>query len=297
MKLPKITNKQSEIIELLYRYRFLDRIQIQALLGHKDKKTINLWLRDLKAKQYIDWIYSPDDFALKTKPAIYFLSINGIRHLKTITWTDSEDTTKPYYPIEQLRKRYKEATRSQSYVERCLLLADCSLGFKQPSAMTNTSKSTNTNIPTSTIHYDITTQADYIDEDNEYHFLTDGDLESQLGPQLVVSKHRGKKTTANYLLEAFDANLPRYRMKQRLKQYVTFLTEGDWEAAREDDDPMPTILLICPRTSDLIYAKRLTRGILGELYDDERKKIHIRFAAMQNLRTRGVMAPEIWDEA
>ena len=40
MKLPKITTKQEEILALLYRYRFLNRIQIQTLMHHKDHKTI-----------------------------------------------------------------------------------------------------------------------------------------------------------------------------------------------------------------------------------------------------------------
>ena len=81
MKLPKLTMKQQEILELLYRYRFLNRIQIQTLMGHKDRKTISLWLRVLRQKQYIEWIYSTD-FAERTKPAIYYLGLNGIRFLK-----------------------------------------------------------------------------------------------------------------------------------------------------------------------------------------------------------------------
>ena len=71
-ELPKLTKKQQEILRLLYNFRFLNRIQIQALLKHKDPKTINLWLRDLRAKGYVEWIYSTH-FAEKTKPAIYYL--------------------------------------------------------------------------------------------------------------------------------------------------------------------------------------------------------------------------------
>ena len=71
-ELAKITKKQQAILKLLYRFRFLNRIQIQALLGHKDPKTVNLWLRDLRAKGYLEWIYSTH-FAEKTKPAVYYL--------------------------------------------------------------------------------------------------------------------------------------------------------------------------------------------------------------------------------
>lgn len=76
-ELPKLTKRQQAILKLLYRFRFLNRIQIQAFLGHKDPKTINLWLRDLRAKGYVEWIYSTH-FAEKTKPAIYYLTLNGV---------------------------------------------------------------------------------------------------------------------------------------------------------------------------------------------------------------------------
>ena len=55
--LSKLTNKQKEILKLIYQYRFLNRIQIQALMGHKDYKTINVWLKDLRQNGYVEWIY------------------------------------------------------------------------------------------------------------------------------------------------------------------------------------------------------------------------------------------------
>src|SRR5690348_2136007 len=104
-ELPKLTKKQSEILRLLYRFRFLNRIQIQAFLEHKDPKTINLWLRDLRAKGYVEWIYSTH-FAEKTKPAIYYLALNGVRHLRTLTRKTKDDDDKPVtlplYPPEEL---------------------------------------------------------------------------------------------------------------------------------------------------------------------------------------------------
>ena len=60
-QIPKITRKQREILDLIYSHRFLTRIQIQAFLKHKDKKTINLWLKDLRSKNYINWIYDKDN--------------------------------------------------------------------------------------------------------------------------------------------------------------------------------------------------------------------------------------------
>jgi hypothetical protein len=282
MNLPKITKKQQEILTLLYKYRFLNRIQIQAFLNHKDKKTINLWLRDLKEKQYVEWIYSTH-FAEKTKPAVYYISLNGVRWLKRQTRIDEDGDELYLYPPEEVRKRYREKDRSQAYIDRCLLLADCCVDFivkgrSDPS-----------------LHYAISTQTEYVDEDSEFNFLVDSDLESQLGPQLVIAKRKDKATT-NFLLEAFDANLPRYRMSKRLKQYVKFLSEGDWEANRDDDDSLLIVLLVCPRLTDLIYAKRRTRGLLKELWDDDRENVHIRFATADKVKGKGATAV-IWEEA
>ena len=78
-----ITTKQEDILQLLYVYRFLDRKQRQLAMNHTDKRRVLAWLKDLREKHYVEWIYSTD-FAEKTKPAIYYLSLNGVRYLKTL---------------------------------------------------------------------------------------------------------------------------------------------------------------------------------------------------------------------
>lgn len=282
MKIPTITNKQKEILALLYKYRFLNRIQIQALLNHKDKKTINVWLRDLKDKQYVEWIYSTH-FAEKTKPAVYYIGLNGVRWLKQQMYIDDKGAERHRYPLEEVRKRYRESGRSQAYVDRCVLLAGycTSLLAKER------------NNPD--LRYTLTTQTEYLDKKNEFNFLLDDNLESQLGPQLIITKrekHAKGDATTIFLVEVFDTNLPRYRVSKRLTQYVRFLTEGEWEAERDDD--LPVILLVCPRLSELIYAKRRTRRLRKDLLDDERKNVDIRFATVDDLRQTGATG-DIWE--
>ena len=58
-------------------------LHIQKALNHKDKRRVQAWLKDLREKHYVEWIYSTD-FIEKTKPAIYYLGINGIRYLKSL---------------------------------------------------------------------------------------------------------------------------------------------------------------------------------------------------------------------
>ena len=67
-----ITKKQLEIITLLYRFRFLNRLQIQKLLNQKQKNRINYWLKDLYDKKIIGRNYSKK-FGDNIKPAVYYL--------------------------------------------------------------------------------------------------------------------------------------------------------------------------------------------------------------------------------
>jgi hypothetical protein len=119
MKLPKITSRERELLDLVYSYRFMTRSQIQVFIGHTDKRRISAWLKNLREKEYLDWIYDPKDFYAKTRPAVYHLGINGVRHYLELAREQG------IHPVEEVRKRYREASRSRSYIDRCLLIADC----------------------------------------------------------------------------------------------------------------------------------------------------------------------------
>ena len=41
------SDKQMDILELVYKFRFINRKQIQYLMGHKDARRINASLKDL----------------------------------------------------------------------------------------------------------------------------------------------------------------------------------------------------------------------------------------------------------
>ena len=274
MKLPKITAKQEEIIQLLYTYRYLDRIQLQQALNHKDKHRVLAWLKDLREKHYVEWIYSTD-FLEKTKPAIYYLGLNGVRYLKTQEWDD--DT--PIYPLEELRKRYKDDNRSRAFIDRSLLVASCCLSLKAANSdKASTSKAGYTWIP----------EAAYIDPEHDYHFLAEHEI---LRPSLCIVKRNSRGgVAANYLLEIFDPSLPRYRMRYRLKNYVTYLDDQEWEA----DDVQPIILLVCPTITELIYAKRATKKLIDDTYAEE-GELRMRFTTTEILAKEGVMT-KIWEE-
>lgn len=236
-------------------------------MSHKDYKTINLWLRDLKEKHYVEWIYSTD-FAERTKPGVYYLGLNGIRLLSS-----TGD-----YPAGELRKRYRESSHSEGFRLRCMLLADCCIDLWTKSS--------------DEVLYSFLTQTDYMSPGSEYHFLAD---EESIRPQLCYTEQavtaEGPITTT-YLLEVFDATLPQYRIRNRLKQYVEYLEDDDdWENGR-DGEPLPTIRLVCPRVTDLIYAKRRSRKLIEDIWEPE--DIHIQLTTFDKIKSAGISG-DIWE--
>jgi hypothetical protein len=262
--LPTITTKQQEILKLIYRYRFLNRTHIQALLGHKDKRRIISWLKDLREKQYVDWHYNATDFIAKSKPAIYYLALNGIRYLRELG----------VYPDEELRKRYKEPGRTQVFIDRCLLVADCCIVLRAKSS--------------DELQYAWVLAADYADPESEYVFL------NELKPHLCFIKQNDEQTTG-YLLEVLDPLMPRYAVKKRIKDYVEYLAGGDWQDESSYDEP-PTILIACPTVADLIYAKRRAKKDIEDNGLGEDEAACLRFATVEKVKQLGLTA-RIWEEA
>jgi len=253
--LPTITTKQQEILKLIYRYRFLNRTQIQTILGHKDKRRIISWLKDLRDKQYVDWHYDATDFIAKSKPGIYYLSLNGTRYLRGLN----------HYPSQELRKRYKEPERTQTFIDRCLLTADCCITLRDSSK--------------DGVEYSYILPADYVGLDNEYSFL------DELRPQLYFSKRKDDGNTS-YLLESFDATLPRYQLRKRLKDYMDFLDE-----LSETNKPYPIALFVCATTADLLYVKRRMKKSI----EDEDGAMQVRVTTLDKIKASGV-ASTIWEE-
>jgi len=260
-----------------------------------------LWLRDLRAKGYVEWIYSTQ-FAEKTKPAIYYLGLNGVRYLRTLTRKSKGESGEieivSSYPPEELRKRYKEPTRSQTYIDRCILIADCNITLEWDN-VANEAKGKK-------LRYYCQTEAAYLLERSYYHFVLDIDDEL-IHPHLIFCQDKlnkdGKEeaTLESYILEVFDPTLPRYRMKKRLGDYVKFLDdEGDEWQEQTNTEKLPVILFVCPRMSDLIYAKRRTRKLVADAWyweDDDTEKPRVRFTTVEKLKQSGLLAREIWEQA
>ncbi len=162
----------------------------------------------------------------------------------------------------------------KSFKQKCILIAEACLNLIRKS--TNTSDAT----------FSFETASDYAKENSRFHFLTETEVE----PSLCFIKQKNSKNNY-YLVDIFDATLPNYQIRTRLRNYYDFYQSGEWE--NNITKTFPVILFICPTKSVFIYAKRYTKKLLEENQNPE--DLHIRFATVDEVKEFGITG-EIWEE-
>lgn len=260
MTIPYITPKQQEIPKLLYKFRFLNRLQIQKHLGHKDKRRINSWLKDLSEKEYLEKVAKDNTFEQRTKLTIYRIGINGIRFLGIQNDCSSEI----------IKKLYKDKNRSDNFINKCILLSDVYLTLKI------------------NVSFEIITSDDLISPEFHFHFLKD------FSPDLVYKETKKTKSKSKHiynLLTVFETTLPRYSIRKSVRNYFDFYQSSEWE--ENTGKTFPIVLFICPTKTDLIYVKRYSKKLLEENQSPE--DLRIRFSTVDEVKEFGITG-EIWEE-
>ncbi len=238
-----ITNKQKEILLLLYRFRFLNRLQLQQLLNHTTYKRINLWLKVLTEKEYITRIFKRS-WTENSVPAKYYIAKHGIRFLKT----------QPDCQPEYLKKLYREKDRSQQFINRCLFIADIYIHYLKDSS-------------NKTSAHSFYTQSNY----------TPTSIIRDIHPDFVILT--GKDDTHHFnLYQLFPEGIPRYAVRKRIEQYMTFLTEGEGT-----DLPASLYLIV---QSEILY-KYLIRHI-QKLLEDESIDVPTCLATYEQVAQHGI---------
>lgn len=258
MTIPYITPKQQKIPKLIYKFRFLNRLQIQKHLDHKDKRRVNSWLKDLCEKEYLEKVPKDNTFEQRTKLTIYRIGINGIRFLGI------QDDCSP----EIIKKMYKDKNRSDNFINKCILLSDIYLTLKTD------------------VLDEIITTSDLISPESPLHFLQD------LNPDLVYKKTKNRSSHTYNLLTVFETTLPRYSIRKTLRNYFDFYQSSEWE--ENTGKTFPIVLFICSTKSDLIYSKRYTKKLLEEY--QKPADLHVRFTTVDEVKEYGITG-EIWEEA
>ena len=210
MTLDDLTDKQLEILLLIYRFRFLTRIQIQHFLNHKDYSLINRYLKTLTDYQLINRIYSTKRTVINN-PAIYYLA------------TKSKSLLKDYKKCnpEILNRVYREKYRSEAFRNHCLLLVNLYFAFQSTAQK----------------------------QKAVCHFYTATDMSNiaytplPLPDAYVTIKESGKHIK-RYFLDIFNEGMPMFAIRRRINQYCRYYNGNFWQ--NHNKDPFPKVFLICP---------------------------------------------------
>ena len=255
-KLPPITKRQRDILTFLYKFRFLNRIQIQALMRHKDKRLINAWLKDLREKQYVETKYDRT-FPHNTKPAIYFCSLSAIAYFKTLDDTEVVN-----------RRLYRDNARSNEFVSGCVLIGDMAIELRQGRSLDTM--------------YQLATASDYADPISRAHFLT----ESDVAPDAIIVKDEHGEFSS-YLIQLFPRNYPPHLQYAKVQNYIDFYFSHDWEAKVALDFPL--ILFVLTSQAQLTKLKRFTYNLLDLEDEDEIEAFEVDFLLASQVKRDGII--------
>jgi len=280
MTLPKTTEKQKDIIDNVFRFRFINRYQIQKIVGHKDSKRVNVWLKDLVEKNYLGRIYSRK-LLENTKPAVYYLSLNGIRYLKR------EKGIKGVYT----RKLYFEKNKSDIFINHNLFIAELytklsvahstiEYGFK----FDNFTFATKSRLSIRKGYRDVKEIKDIIP-----------DVHIRIVDIMAKTKKEKKENgSKDYFLDLFDFHVPGYALRHRVNQYINFY---DWEFTKERQELMkmytfPTILFVFSNPKKI---KRIKTYIQDKLYSaGDFDNLTFLLTTTKELEEKGLDNPGIW---
>ncbi len=253
------SERQMDILELVYKFRFINRRQIQYLMGHKDARRINAWLKDLIEHKYLGRIYS-HKLLENTKPAIYFLDNRGVG------WTIAN-----YYEDEpkKAKRFYQDKHASERFVNHCVTLAEIYVKWKPQE----------------------------LKKDETHFFTTSTELwyEEELKnirPDAHIETWRDELKT--YFLDLIEPYVPMYAVRYKIDQYIEFRSISD-EFAPFINFPENTLTvrLILPTQQKLNRIKRYIQRRLEESYDVEGLTF---FLATQQKILENELTDDVWEE-
>lgn len=204
---PKIKPRQIEILILLYRFRYLNRAHIQAILEHKSRSKILEWLNDLTEKKYIGCEF---DKKIASSPSVYSLTPKSRSILKD----------NPIVKPRLLGHIWRDRTYSDEFHDHCLFLGD--------------------------IYLSLISLTDKIGAELHYYTKPDlHGMEHLIIPTpdsyFAIEEKSGR--TKRYFLELFD-DLPPRILRTRLNSYFKYYDSDEWQ--ENTNKPFPEVIIVCP---------------------------------------------------
>lgn len=202
MKTPtaKLKDRQLQILMLLYRFRFLNRTQIQKLLNHKNHTLVIHWLNELVKTKHI---VSEFKRQLGNVPSVYFLGTNGRKEL--LNRTDIKQ--------KLLKRVYQEKKASSSFKNHSMAVADVYLSLLTLVKKNNAKLSFYTTVD-----------------------LTDLKYLPLPHPDAFFSIQQ-KVFTKRYFLDVFNPQVSEKWLYKRVKQYFKYYEEQYWQDHNKNQFP------------------------------------------------------------
>jgi hypothetical protein len=198
-----ITPQQQEILSLLFRFRFLNRTQIQQLLDQKNHKRILLRLNQLADKELIKAIPGSNN------QVIYCLASGGVNFL----------SLQASYDKQALDKYRHENKRSTAFISRCLFIADTYLKLREQGDPDK--------------GYDMQVTSDYPQ-------LETTDLLVKLAPEALITDNSTKTKQPYFMVLLKEEPLP--RLRKRIVSYLYSFQSSDWQEATGEEFPIVLIV-------------------------------------------------------
>jgi len=227
------TDKQMEIMDLVYKFRFINRKQIQTIFNYKDPKSVNPLLKDLVEHNYLGRIYS-HKLLENTKPAIYYLANAGIGWIRA-NYCDE----KP----EKVKRFYQDKHASERFINHCIAVCDLAIQWK----------GSRKKMFSSDDFYFCTSTELWYNEDLKT-ILPDAHIEICEGETYLAS-----------LLNLIDSYVPMYAIRYKIDQYINLRSNSNdaWDMYTGSDIETLIIRLIFPNQ---IKQRRMSKYIKEQLY-------------------------------
>ena len=235
-----VTKKEHTILLLLYIFRFLNSKQVQEFLVHKDHRRINSWLKDLTEKEYIVREYKPI-YGQLTKPAIYYLTAKGRKHIK--------DSYNYYFP-PYLKRIARDHKVSKAFKSRCQIIADWYITYIPPTK-------TSISIVDTLITHCTKEKEEKIPHDILQFFTPSYfpplELLTGIKPDAYMRK-KVKQGVAHGFLFVVDPYVSRLVLRYTIKRIFGTLNEVYWDV---DATIAIHIHFLCPNNQVIIYLRRM----------------------------------------
>ena len=271
---PEITEKQKEIVSLVFKFRFINRKQIQKILGHKDSHRINAWLKDLVEKKFLGRIYSHKLFE-NTKPAIYYLQNNGVLWAKYNELGEGEHFDD--CASKGIKKYYADKTASQIFIDHSVAMCNLYLQFKEQEG--------------DKWDYQCQTKSDLSTQ-----FLRDGDYNERRPyfPDMFIEKlTKDLDHSTTVFVDLFPPHIPKYALEYKVRQYIEMCDAKEWKHFIGGiDNRVPDFLFILPSQGKLNRLAKYIQETLDESYDVE--DVRFMLTTYKKAMEQGVADNKIW---